>query len=43
MELSPGLHIVSTITRASAQRMRLEVGADVCAIVKSSTVILEVD
>jgi len=43
VELSAGLEIVSTITRASAERMRLEAGMAVFAIVKSSNVILGVD
>lgn len=41
--LSPGVEIVSTITKASAERMNLKPGDVAHAIVKASSVIIGVD
>jgi len=43
LELSPGVAIVSTITKSSAERMRLKVGDTAQAIIKASNVIIGVD
>jgi molybdopterin-binding protein len=43
IELAPGLEIVSTITKASAERMRLKVGSMAHAIIKASNVIVGVE
>jgi molybdopterin-binding protein len=43
LELSPGEEIVSTITKASAERMGLKAGDVAWAIVKASNVIIGVD
>ena len=43
IELSPGVEIVSTITKASAERMALKAGDLVHAIIKASNVIVGVD
>jgi molybdopterin-binding protein len=40
LELSPGVEIVSTITKASAERMGLKAGDTACAIIKASSVII---
>ena len=43
IELSPGVEIVSTITKASAERMNLKAGDMAHAIIKASNVIVGVD
>jgi len=43
IQLSPGVEIVSTITKASAERMGLKPGDTAHAIVKASNVIIGVD
>jgi molybdopterin-binding protein len=43
MELSPGLEIVSIITKVSAERLGLKPGAKVYAIIKASNVMIGVD
>jgi molybdopterin-binding protein len=43
LELSPGVTIVSTITKASAEGMDLKVGSVAHAIIKASNVIIGVD
>ena len=43
LELSPGVEIVSTITKASAQSMNLKPGDTAFAVIKASNVIIGVD
>jgi molybdopterin-binding protein len=43
IQLSPGVEIVSTITKASAERMNLKPGDSAHAIIKASNVIIGVD
>lgn len=43
IELSPGVNIVSTITKASAEQMKLKEGKTAYAIVKASNVIVGID
>jgi molybdate transport system regulatory protein len=43
IQLSPGVEIVSTITKASAERMNLKAGDTAHAIIKASNVIVGVD
>ncbi|MDR3672783.1 MAG: TOBE domain-containing protein [Holophaga sp.] len=43
LQLSDGVEIVSTITKASAERMKLEPGVLAHAIIKASSVIIGVD
>jgi molybdate transport system regulatory protein len=43
LQLSPGVEIVSTITKASAERMKLKVGDTAHAVIKASNVIVGVD
>jgi len=43
IELSPGVEVVSTITKSSAERMNLKVGDAAQAIIKASSVIIGVD
>ncbi len=43
IELSPGVEIVSTITKASAEGMGLKAGDTAHAIIKASNVIVGVD
>jgi len=43
IQLSPGVEIVSTITKSSAERMNLKPGAAAHAIIKASNVIIGVD
>ena len=43
IELSPGVEIVSTITKASAEGMGLKPGAMAHAIIKASNVIIGID
>lgn len=43
LELSPGVEIVSTITKASAEQMGLKPGDTAWAIIKASNVIIGVD
>ena len=43
IELSPGVSVVSTITKASAEAMGLKVGGTAHAVIKASNVIIGVD
>ncbi len=43
IQLAPGIEIVSTITKASAERMKLKPGDNATAIIKASNVIVGVD
>lgn len=43
IELSPGVEIVSTITKASAEQMKLKEGKVAYAVIKASNVIVGVD
>jgi molybdopterin-binding protein len=43
IQLSPGVEIVSTITKSSAERMKLKAGDMAHAIIKASNVIIGVD
>ena len=43
LELEGGQELTSTITRTSAERLRLEVGKPAYALIKSSDVIVGVD
>jgi len=43
IQLSPGVEIVSTITKSSAERMNLKPGDAAHAIIKASNVIVGVD
>ena len=43
VELSPGVEIVSTITKSSAERMDLKVGDTAQAIIKASNVIIGIE
>ena len=43
LELAPGLELVSTITKASAESLGLKVGGSACAIIKASNIIIGVD
>lgn len=43
LELSPGVEIVATITKSSAERMGLKVGDQACAVIKASSVIIGTD
>jgi molybdopterin-binding protein len=43
VELSPGIEIVSIITKSSAERLGLAPGAKVYAIVKASNVMIGTD
>ena len=43
LELSPGVEIVSTITKASAMAMDLKPGDKAFAVIKASNVIIGVD
>ncbi|MGJ3244804.1 MAG: TOBE domain-containing protein [Elainellaceae cyanobacterium] len=43
IEVMPGVEIVSVITKASSERLKLAVGKDVAAIVKASNVMLAVE
>lgn len=43
IELSPGVEIVSTITKASAEHMKLKEGKVAHAIIKASNVIVGVE
>jgi len=43
IQLSPGVEIVSTITKASAERMKLKPGDRAHAIIKASNVIIGVN
>jgi molybdopterin-binding protein len=43
VELSPGIEIVSIITKASAEKLRLKPGAKAYAIIKASNVMIGVD
>lgn len=43
IEVAPGVEVVSIITRASAERLGLAVGATAYAVVKASDVMVGVD
>jgi molybdopterin-binding protein len=43
VELSPGVEIVSIITKSSAEKLRLKPGAKAYAIIKASNVMIGVD
>ncbi len=43
VELPEGQEIVSVITKSSAENLGLEVGKEVCAVVKASNVMLAVN
>jgi molybdopterin-binding protein len=43
LQLSPGVEIVATITKASAERMKLKPGDQARAIIKASNVIIGLD
>jgi len=43
LEISPGVEIVATITKTSAERMALKPGGSASAIIKASSVIIGVD
>ena len=43
LELAPGVEIVSTITKSSAERMRLKPGDAASAVIKASNVILGIE
>lgn len=43
IELSPGVEVVATITKASAEQMKLKEGKVAYAVVKASNVIVGVD
>lgn len=43
IELSPGVEVVSTITKASAEQMKLAVGDSACAVIKASNVIIGIE
>jgi molybdopterin-binding protein len=43
VEVAPGVDIVSTITKASAEAMALAEGKEVYALVKASNIMLAVD
>jgi molybdopterin-binding protein len=43
LELTPGVEIVSTITKSSAERMGLKPGDTAMAVIKASSVIIGVD
>ena len=43
LELSPGVEIVATITKASAEQMKLKEGKNAYAVIKASNVIVGVD
>ena len=43
LEVSPGVEIVATITKSSAERMGLKAGDAACAIIKASSVIIGIE
>jgi molybdopterin-binding protein len=43
VEVAPGVEVVSVITKASSERLALEVGQPVYAVVKASNVMLAVE
>ncbi|NJK61640.1 MAG: TOBE domain-containing protein [Synechococcaceae cyanobacterium SM2_3_1] len=43
LEIAPGLEVTSVITKASAERLGLEVGKEAYAVIKSSDVMIAVD
>lgn len=43
LELSPGVEIVATITKASAEGMKLKEGKNAYAVIKASSVVVGVD
>ena len=43
IQLSPGVEVVATITKSSAERMNLKAGDSAHAIIKASNVIVGVD
>jgi len=43
LEIAPGVQVVATITKSSAERMALKAGDAAAAIIKASSVIIGVD
>jgi molybdopterin-binding protein len=43
VEVAPGVEVVSVITKASSENLGLEVGKEVYAVVKASSVMLATD
>jgi molybdopterin-binding protein len=43
IELSPGVHVVSVITKNSAESMGLEKGKEAYAVIKASNVMVGID
>lgn len=43
VEIAPGLEMSSVITKKSCERLGLEVGKDVCVVVKASNVMIGVE
>jgi molybdopterin-binding protein len=43
LEIAPGVEVVSIITKASAERLGLEVGKEAYALIKSTDVAIAVD
>lgn len=43
IEVTPGVEVVSVITKSSAENLALEVGKTVYAVVKSSDVMVAID
>jgi molybdopterin-binding protein len=43
LEIAPGIEVTSVITKASAERLGLEVGKQAYAVIKSSDVMIAVD
>ena len=43
LELTPGVEIAATITKASAERMALKPGDKASAVIKASSVIIAMD
>jgi len=43
IEIAPGVEVTSIITKSSAENLKLAVGKEVYAIIKSSDVILAID
>lgn len=43
VEVAPGVEVVSVITKASSDRLGLEVGKEVYALMKASSVMLAVE
>jgi molybdopterin-binding protein len=43
LELSPGVEVISIITRESAENLQLAAGKDAYAVIKASNVMIAVD